>query len=196
MMVLVGQPALQASQTALAAFAVERALAKFSTPADQLNDPFATYNMLNVSGLQELAPHLSWSVYLQAIGVPAQTQGANVGTPEFFKLVDAWSVRPETGFMLRAYLQWQLVHYSAPFLSRTFVDENFRFFGTLLTGQDENVPRYEQCISFADQTLGELLGAAYVKVAFSPQAKRTVKKLVDAVESAMHSDIQSTEYVV
>ena len=35
---------------------------------------------------------------------------------------------------IKAYMGWQLAHASAPVLPTKFVDENFRFYGAVLTG--------------------------------------------------------------
>jgi hypothetical protein len=50
---------------------------------------------------------------------------------------------------LKHYLRWQVLHASAPLLTTAFVDENFRFFGTILTGAKEVRPRWKRCHSTA-----------------------------------------------
>ena len=44
---------------------VETSIAKCQTPADELFDPFLTYNPMNISELKTLAPGLDWDNYIQ-----------------------------------------------------------------------------------------------------------------------------------
>jgi endothelin-converting enzyme/putative endopeptidase len=74
-------------------------------------------------------------------------------------------------------------------LPATFVDENFRFYGTILTGAKELRPRWKRCVQATDGDLGEALGQAYVKEAFGPQAKADTLKMVHGLELALERDI-------
>ena len=53
-----------------------------------------------------------------------------------------------------------------PCCPKPFVDENFRFYGTTLTGAKELRPRWKRCVQYTDGDLGEALGKAFVKEAF------------------------------
>ena len=57
----------------------------------------------------------------------------------------------------KTYLRWMIVNAAAPGLSRQFADENFKFFGTYLSGQKEKQPDGSPR-SGDDNTLGEALG--------------------------------------
>ena len=59
---------------------------------------------------------------------------------------------------IKAYLRWQVAHASAAVLSKPFVDENFRFYGTALTGAKELRPRWKRCVQYTDDDLGEVAG--------------------------------------
>ncbi len=66
----------------------------------------------------------------------------------------------------QVYLRWQLVHGSAPYLSKAFVDENWDFFSHTLFGSKQQLPRWRRCVRAADRDLGMALGQAYVAAAF------------------------------
>ena len=75
----------------------------------------------------------------------------------------------------KVYLRWHLVHGSAPYLSKAFVDENWNFYAHTLLGAKQQLPRWRRCVRAADRDLGMALGQAYVAVAFPPESKqRTV----------------------
>src|SRR5213075_1519978 len=96
---------------------------------------------------------------------------------------------------IKAYLRWQFVHASAAVLPKAFVDENFSFYGTALTGAKELRPRWKRCVQYTDNDLGESLGQAFVKVAFGAQAKADTLKMVHELESALQTDIQGLDWM-
>ena len=55
-----------------------------------------------------------------------------------------------------------------PALSTPFVDEDFHFKGTILTGAKEILPRWKRCVSSTDRALGEALGAGVCEEGLSP----------------------------
>lgn len=52
--------------------AFESGIASFTVPADQLTNPFVTYNKINLTGLEAIAPNFTWYYYLAAIQYPLQ----------------------------------------------------------------------------------------------------------------------------
>ena len=82
-----------------------------------------------------------------------------------------------------------MAHASAAVLSKPFVDENFRFYGTALTGAKELRPRWKRCVQYTDNDLGEALGQAFVKETFGAQAKADTLKMVHELEAALQTDI-------
>ena len=77
-----------------------------------------------------------------------------------------WSSTPIAD--IRDYLRWQLLRANAPLLPTAFVNENFRFYGTTLSGTPQLRPRWKRCVEYTDGDLGEALGKAYVAKAFGP----------------------------
>ena len=82
-----------------------------------------------------------------------------------------------------------------PSSSKPFVDENFRFYGTALTGAKELRPRWKRCVQYTDNDLGESLGQAFVKEAFGPQAKADTLKMVHELEAALETDINGLAWM-
>jgi predicted metalloendopeptidase len=80
-------------------------------------------------------------------------------------------------------------------LSAPFVNENFRFFSTTLTGAKELQPRWRRCVQYTDGDLGEVLGKAFVKEAFGPAAKEDTLKMVRELESSMEQDINGLSWM-
>ena len=171
----------------------ETALAKSALDNVSRRDPNKIYHKLTAAELQTLTPNFEWPRYFSGIGAPP-IYALNVTEPDFFKnlgqlLVSTPIVR------IKHYLKWQLIHASAPMLPTAFVEENFKFYGTVLTGAKELRPRWKRCVQYTDGDLGEELGKAFVKETFGPQAKADTLKMVHEVESALEKDINELTWM-
>ena len=200
MLALVGGPAGRAKTDAAPAAAdagtvmkIETALAKASLDAVARRDPSAIYHRMGPTELQVLTPAFTWSDYFKGVGSPP-IDALNVTVPGFFKAFDQLVAATPIAD-LRTYLRWQLVHASAAVLSAPFVDENFRFYGTTLTGAKELRPRWKRCVQYTDSDLGEALGKAFVREAFGPAAKEDTLKMVRELESSMETDIKGLSWM-
>jgi putative endopeptidase len=66
---------------------IETALAKGSLTRVERRDPEKTYNRVELKGVSELAPDLSWSSYFKALGQPTLTT-ISVSSKEYLKTVN------------------------------------------------------------------------------------------------------------
>jgi putative endopeptidase len=188
MSALLGATGEQAKASAQQAMAIETALAKSALDAVSRRDPNKVYHRMSNAELQALTPPFMWSRYFSGIGSPP-IYALNVAEPEFFKAFGQLVAATPLD-QIKAYLRWQVGHASAAVLAKPFVDENFGFFGTALTGAKELRPRWKRCVQYTDNDLGESLGQAFVKVAFGPQAKADTLKMVHELEAALQTDIE------
>ena len=172
---------------------VETALAKAALDVVSRRDPNKIYHKLSVAELQALTPQFQWPQYFSGIGSPP-IYALNVTEPDFFKALGQ-TIASTPIDELKAYLRWHVVHASAPVLSAPFVNENFRFYGTQLTGAKELRPRWKRCVQYTDDDLGEALGQAFVKEAFGPQAKADTLKMVRELEAALEKDIRGLAWM-
>jgi putative endopeptidase len=93
------------------------------------------------------------------------------------------------------WLQWQIVHGAAPYLSSSFVEENFNFYGKTLSGAKELRPRWKRAVAITEGLMGEALGKIYVKEHFSPEAKRQMEKMVDYLLKAYELSIKELAWM-
>jgi putative endopeptidase len=190
---LAGDSDEKASAEADSVLAIETALAKGSTPRVELRDPDKRYHLEPVTELKTLAPDFQWSAYLSDIPAPEIAQ-LNIGTPDFFKgmneVIDQQSLDA-----IKSYLRFHVLNSAAPWLSTTYSDLNFSFFGKTLTGQAQQQARWKRCTALTDRSLGEAVGQDWVKEHFPPQAKENMEKLVDALDKSLATDIQNLAWM-
>ena len=190
---LMGDSDQQAAAEAQTVMDLETQLAKVSQTVVERRDPQNVYHRMPQAELKTLAPSFPWEDYFTAVGLAGKGD-INVTAPDFFKGMGAEiSSTPMENW--RVYLRWHLVNAAAPALPEAFVNENFHFYGTILTGTKELLPRWKRCVRSTDRALGEALGQAYVKKAFPPEAKARALTMVKNLEAALADDIKTLPWM-
>lgn len=172
---------------------LETKLAEGSRNRVALRDPNANYNKMAVDEMIKNYPNMQWAAYLKAVGIPP-VKDIIVGQPEFLAKADSL-IKAEKIENWKTYLQWQLLHSFAGKLSSKYVNESFHFYGTVMNGVKENEPRWKRMITQTDNSVGELLGQEYVKVAFKPEAKAKCKSMVNNLMAALKDRINNLEWM-
>ncbi len=193
MFTLAGDSPDQAAKEADAVLAIETALAKASTSRTELRDPEKRYHIYAVSDFQKLTPDFDFAVYFKDVKV-GQFDTLNVSTPDFFKgLNELVASQPVDTW--KSYFRWHVLTAEADDLTKAFRDEDFAFFGKVLSGQKEQTPRWKQCSAMTDQAMGEAVGQDWVKQNFPPAAKASMDKLVAALEKSLAADIKTLPWM-
>jgi len=193
MFVLAGDSEDKANAEAKTVMDLETALAKASMSRVQMRDPHAVWHKMTLPQLKGLAPGWAWEAYFRQRNAP-DFASINVSQPDFFK---------ETNRLLTAtplqdwktYLRWHVLHTSATQLSESFVQENFNFYGTKLSGTKQLQPRWKRCSQSVNRNLGEALGQVYVEKYFPPQAKAHARVMVTNLIGALKSDIPELSWM-
>jgi putative endopeptidase len=172
---LLGDDRLAARRASDAVMHIETALARKSRTLEQRRDPWARYNKRSLAQLALLTPSIDWKRQFTDMGIRPQDT-VIVGQPEFFAQADSLvKVVPLTEW--KDYLRWRAVHGLAAQLSTPFDQENFHFFGTVMSGTKEQRPRWKRVLDAEEDGIGELLGQVWVKKYCSPATKARYEKL-------------------
>jgi putative endopeptidase len=193
MLELLGDKEEAATRGAETVLRIETQLAEKSRTPVQLRDREAQYHKKTRDELAALVPRVPWDRYFDAVDVENVPE-VIVGQPEFFQRVNALveSVSLEDW---RTYLRWQLVHALAPYLSREFVDEDFRFTSQELRGIKVIQPRWKRVVAAMDHEMGEALGKLYVEKRFPPKAKRRMDEMVSNLAAAYRERIETRDWM-
>ena len=192
MFTLAGQSARQAADSAQTIFGIETALAKASMDRTLRRDPKNRDHKMTRDAAISLAPDFYLARYFTDMATPSFSE-LNVSNPEFFKQVND-VVESEPLDRLKTYVEWHMLNAAAPWLSKLFVDTNFRF-QQALTGQAEIQARWKRCVDATDGALGEALGQRYVEETFGPEGKQRMLKMVDELEKALDEDIRQLPWM-
>jgi putative endopeptidase len=190
---LAGDSAQVARINAETIMRVETLLAKASLTRVERRDPYKLKHQMTVAQLIELAPNFDWKAYYATLPYP-EFKTLNVADPQFFTTVNAL-LTGETISNWKTYLRFQVVNSASPYLSASFVDEDFEFYRKYLRGAKEQQPRWRRCVAYTDRNLGEALGQVYVATVFSPQMKAEALDMTQRIETAMGERIRQLDWM-
>jgi predicted metalloendopeptidase len=192
---LLGNPADAAERAANDVMDVETAIAKARYDRVTQRDPNKRTHVMTLDDVKKLGPGLNLAPLLGATGAPSFTR-ANVVHPEYLRDIDAALAAIPLGAW-KTYLKWHALRAYAPQLSKPFEDESFHFNQTVISGVKEMQPRWKRCIAIIgdEEHLGELVGKAFVREHFGPQAAARMKELIGALEDALGRDIRDLDWM-
>jgi len=193
MFVLTGDSEEKAEAEAQTVMTMETALANASMSRTQMRDPHAVWHKMTLPQLKAVAPGWAWEAFFRERNTPA-ISSVNVAQPDFFKEANRLlAATPVSDW--KTYLRWHVIHASANELSDALVEENFRFYGSKLSGTRELQPRWKRCTQSVNRNLGEALGQLYVEKYFPPEAKAHAREMVMNLIAALKSDIPTLNWM-
>ncbi|TAH45338.1 MAG: M13 family peptidase [Gammaproteobacteria bacterium] len=190
---LAGVDAAAASKQAAAVLAFETALAKESLPPVELRNPENQYHFVSIADADKVTPHFEWGAFFKAQNADV-TDGFSLSQPKFFAQMDKMLASTPVADW-QAYLRFQYADKVSPYLSAPFQQEHFAFHKQTLNGQKENEPRWKRVLGAVNSELGMALGELYVAKAFPPEAKARAQELVDNVQAALKTHIESLDWM-
>jgi putative endopeptidase len=170
----------------------ERKLAEASLDRVERRNPYNLYHPTDRAGLADTARSVPWGAYLEALGLE-EVDAFNVGHPPFFAAVDQLMAQGSIKAW-RHYLAWHLLRATAPMLSSELDKEAFAF-QKVLSGQEEQKPRWKRCVQATDQALGELLAQRFVAERFAGDSKTAAESYVEAIREAFRANLGGLEWM-
>ncbi len=173
---------------------IETQIAKIHWTRVENRDSLKRYNKFELPKLQTMMPSFDWSGYFQETGVTGKVDYVIVSQPSFFIGFEALlkSIPLEDW---KIYFQWHLINDSASYLSKSFVDQNFAFYGKILSGIPEMQPRWKRGVRVTEGALGEGLGKVYVSKYFPQESKKRMDQLVKNLLETYRIRIDQLEWM-
>jgi putative endopeptidase len=190
---LLGDEPAAAAENAAAVLAIETDLAKASLDRVGRRDPKNLDHLFRRPELAALTTHFAWDRFFDGVGAGA-VERINVGWPAFFAGFDAVIATHDLA-ALKNYLRLHLVNRMTPELPKAFVEENFAFFGRVLTGTQVLRARWRRCADYTGGDLGEDLGRAYVEDYFPPATKAQTVAMIGEIEAAYEENLRTLDWM-
>jgi putative endopeptidase len=181
--VLMGDTREQAEINAKVVYEFEKVLAQASMDRLSLRDPHKTYHKKSLNELNELAPDYNWLQYFEALGIGNPGE-VIVMQPDF---IQEFNRQLKTAPLVtwKNYFRWNLYRSTASFLNEEIVNEQFSFYGKVLSGTPEIKPRWKRVMDATNSSLSEAVGQIYVERYFPPEAKERMLALVANLKIAL-----------
>ena len=151
------------------------------------------YNPVPSAQLATQMPGFDWTTTLQEAGLAGQPR-VIVSTPSALKGTAA-IVAATPMATWRDYLAFREISHAASRLSTPFVNENFAFYGTTLSGTPQLKERWKRGVDIVNGSLGEAVGQVYVQRYFPPESKAKMDELVRNLIAAYDIRLSKLEWM-
>ncbi|GBR49129.1 M13 family metallopeptidase [Neokomagataea thailandica] len=185
------------AKSAQAVVDLETAIAKVEVPRADTRDTIKTHNPMTVEKLKTIAPDFDWDTFLLTAGLPKEgldQRVINVREPKGIAAI-ASVLKGADYNTVRAWLAFQLGSNAASYLSHDFGDAAFDFNGRVLSGINQQSPRWKRAVRATNGALGFAIGKLYVAKYFPPEAQARIEGLVQEVKAAFHQRLENNPWM-
>ena len=180
-------------RAALNVMKIETELAQAHVTREMRRMPELNYHMMLVSELNKKVTPFEWNAYFEALGA-SNLDSINVMQIEPIKAAVS-IINKEPVEVIQDYLSWKIINSAANYLSDDFVNANFNFYGKMLSGSEELLPRWRRTIDVVSGSMGEAVGELYVQRYFPPEAKERMLNLVDNLTLSLSERINNLDWM-
>src|SRR3954469_3582797 len=190
MLTLAGESDAAARAAAIVAY--ETQIARAHWTRIESRDATKTYNKMAVAQLASDAPGFDFVTYFRDLGTPVQT--AIVAQPSAVKGIAA-AVNAAPLQVLKDQMIVRSLDRYASVLPRAVDQENFAFYGTVLSGTPQQGDRWKRAVSATSRTLSDEVSKIYVQRFFPPATKAAADQLVHNIIAAMGRRIDQLSWM-
>ena len=173
--------------------ALETEFAKNKMTREQRRNPQLRYNLREYAQIKQDYPNIDWDTYFTQLGIE-NLKEANVVSPSYLEFMNSYL--PTLSMQqIKDYLTFEAVSDSSGVLSDDFRDANFELFGKVMSGKQEQEPRWKRAMSIPNAMLGEAVGELYVNEYFPNENKEYMVTLVENLRKALGKHIDNLSWM-
>jgi endothelin-converting enzyme/putative endopeptidase len=172
---------------------LEHAIAQTHRSLADNEDTHKANNTWKQADFRTKAPGLDWTEYFRGAGL-SQQGSFIVWQPEAFSGESALvaSTPLETW---KDWLAFHLIEGYGGVLPKAIADERFAFFGKILSGAQQQRPRWQRGVFVVDGLLGDVVGQVYAQRYFPPEAKAQAEAMVANLIAAFRQRIEGLTWM-
>jgi putative endopeptidase len=183
----------RAAERAAHIYDLEHRIAEAHVSRTDSEDVHKANNRWMRTDFPEHAPGFDWPAFFEASGLSGQ-RSLFVWQPHGIIGIAALA-GSEPLDLWKDYLVFRAMDRASPLLPKAFVDENFRFYGTALSGATELRARWKRAVAATNEALGDAVGKMYVKRYFPPSAKAAAQTMVKNIVAAFGKRIERLNWM-
>ena len=189
---MVGNDSVTAQKKMEAVMAIETRIAKASYSRVELRDISKNYHKMSYNQLVTDFPGIDWGNVFLATGFPA-FDWVDVGQPEPIHEVE--KILAEASLDdLKTYAEIKVISGATGVLSDDFRAEAFRL-SSVLSGVQQDRPRWKRAVSSVSGVLGEAIGKLYVEKYIPESSKKRMLELVRNLQTALAQRIDEATWM-
>lgn len=172
---------------------IETEMAKNKMTREQKRNPKARYNVMTVDEIKSKYPNIDWTTYLNDLKIGDVTK-ANISSPAYMDFINSY-LPTLSERMIRDYAVYNVVSEASNLLSDDFINANFEMFDRVMSGTEEQEPRWKRAMSIPNSMLGEAVGELYVAKYFPEESKKYMMTLVENLRKALGKHIDNLSWM-
>lgn len=172
---------------------LERAIAQTHRSLADNEDIHRANNTWTQADFPAKAPGLDWAEYFRGAGI-SQQGSFIVWQPEAFSGESAL-VASTSLDTWKDWLAFHLIEVYGGVLPKALAEERFAFFGKVLSGTQQQRPRWQRGVFVVDGLLGDVVGQVYAQRYFSPEAKAQAEAMVANLIAAFRKRIEALAWM-
>ena len=189
---MVGNDSVTAQKKMEAVMAIETRIAKASYSRVELRDISKNYHKMSYNQLVTDFPGIDWGNVFLASGFPT-FDWVDVGQPEPIHEVE--KILAEASLDdLKTYAEIKIISGATNVMSDEFRAEAFRL-SSVLSGVQQDRPRWKRAVSSVSGVLGEAIGKLYVEKYFPESSKKRMLELVHNLQKALGQRIDEATWM-
>lgn len=172
---------------------IETSIAEETWTREQSRNIAAMNNVYPLAQLKKEYPNVQWDRFF------VETMG--IETPETVIVTEPNTVKRANDLMgslnpaeVKDYYLWKMVAGAAPYLSDDFTDASFEF-SKVMSGVQEQRPRWKRALAATEGALGEAVGQLYVEKYFPESSKQQMLVLVENLREALGTHIDNLTWM-
>lgn len=189
---LVGYDEAAAEKKMQAVMAIETRIARVSYDMVKLRDVDANYHKMTYAKLVEEFPGIDWGNVFLISGF-SRFDEVDVGQPEPIHEVE--KILAEASLDdLKSYAEVRVISSASSMLTNEFRAASFAF-NRVLSGVQQDRPRWKRSVSLVSGVLGEAIGKLYVEKYFPESSKKRMIELVHNLQTALRERIEEATWM-
>ena len=190
---MAGNDAATAERKMKAVLDIETAIAKESYSATKQRDVEGNYHKMSYDDLLRDFPGIDWNAYLLMQNFPAVTEVSVNQLQPIHEVEKLWSESSIEA--LKNYVEFFVIDDASNALSDDFRRANFDFYGKVMSGSEQDRPRWKRAVGTVEGVLGMAVGKMYVERYFPEQSKQRMLQLVKNLQVALGERIQEQKWM-
>ena len=190
---LSGVPEADIDKAVAGVLSIETKLAEKNWSSVELRNIPAMYNPTKKADFEKAYDAIDWAEYYKTMGIGdfeqiiVTTPSALANANELMKTAPLEDIR--------YYLAAQYIGAAASYLSDDFINASFDFFGRVMSGKQEQKPRWKRAMSVPNGTLSEAVGEIYVAKYFPEKDKVRMLDMVKNLQTALGQHIAALDWM-